>query len=137
MSLPSTSVQEFVVDPKNNQTVYAATFDLGFFKSTDGGATWKLLNTGLPTCTNCYPANSFGGRYVWVDPTSTAIFAATNSDLALSGDGGATWLRVNPGAITFSLSFDTNNPGTVYEFLYNGTYKSTDDGVTFKRSPFP
>jgi hypothetical protein len=47
--LPNIPVNDLVVDPDitSPQTLYAAT-DLGVFTSSDGGATWGTLATGLP-----------------------------------------------------------------------------------------
>ena len=45
--IPDVPVNGFVVDPQNNQHLYAGT-DRGVYNSTDGGATWALYGTGLP-----------------------------------------------------------------------------------------
>jgi len=38
-----------VIDPVTPSTLCAGTFANGVFKSTDAGATWKAVSTGLPT----------------------------------------------------------------------------------------
>lgn len=45
--LPNIPVNDLVVDPDVSGALYAAT-DLGVFASSDGGATWGTLSTGLP-----------------------------------------------------------------------------------------
>ena len=47
--LPNTPVNEVVVDPDDpaHNTLYAAT-DVGVFQTSNGGATWSPLGTGLP-----------------------------------------------------------------------------------------
>jgi hypothetical protein len=45
--LPNIPVNDLVVDPDKPGTLYAAT-DLGVFATTDGGAHWSTLDTGLP-----------------------------------------------------------------------------------------
>jgi hypothetical protein len=48
--LPAGAVTHVLVDPKSpvaSRTVYACIFGRGVFKSTDGGATWNVKNTGI------------------------------------------------------------------------------------------
>src|SRR5262249_46326621 len=42
------SISSIIVDPHHPSTVYAATQDNGVFKTTDGGASWRPVNVGLP-----------------------------------------------------------------------------------------
>ena len=46
-ALPPVPVNAFVVDPLNSTNLYAGT-DVGVYVSTDDGATWNPLGTGLP-----------------------------------------------------------------------------------------
>ena len=46
-NLPDVPVDTVVIDPSNNQTVYAGT-DVGPFMTTNGGASWTRLGTGMP-----------------------------------------------------------------------------------------
>jgi hypothetical protein len=41
-------VNSLAIDPTSPNTLYAATFAGGLFKSTDGGANWTQSNSGLP-----------------------------------------------------------------------------------------
>src|SRR6185436_7181772 len=45
--MPSVPVAAFVVDPQNSNALFAGT-DIGVYQSTDGGANWTPLGTGLP-----------------------------------------------------------------------------------------
>jgi hypothetical protein len=45
--LPFALVRALVVDPSNPNTLYAATGDLGVFKSLDGGVNWTRSSTGI------------------------------------------------------------------------------------------
>jgi hypothetical protein len=61
--------------------------DAGIWRSTNGGATWSLVHSfprpgGLP------PA---AGQLVWALGTAHLVFAAGQTSLAVSRDGGATW----------------------------------------------
>ena len=40
-------VQALAIDPSSPSTMYAGTGGFGVFKSTDGGASWTAINTGL------------------------------------------------------------------------------------------
>jgi len=39
---------DLVMDPGNLNVLYAAFWNYGIYKSTDGGATWTQLTNGLP-----------------------------------------------------------------------------------------
>ena len=41
------SVLSFVIDPHDTATIYLGTVGVGLFKSTDCGATWTHINTGM------------------------------------------------------------------------------------------
>jgi hypothetical protein len=43
------SIYTLAIDPTTPTTLYAGTAFSGLFKSTDGGSTWRAVNTGLPT----------------------------------------------------------------------------------------
>jgi photosystem II stability/assembly factor-like uncharacterized protein len=59
----------------------------GVFKSTNGGATWSAVNTGL------------SNKKVWalaIDPINTnTIYVGTYGGVFKSANGGATWSAVN------------------------------------------
>jgi hypothetical protein len=139
LTVPSTQVVQFAVDPANDQNVYAAAFDKGFFKSTDGGATWNPLNSGLTPCTDCgIEAGYLGAQEIWIDPNTSAVFIYYGISLARSGDGGASWQTIGPFANWYNLSFETTKPGVVYIFSSNyGPLQSTDDGQTFEGVNIP
>ena len=111
----TTAIDTVTIDPSNHNTIYAGTGDLNFgsfsmgsqgiLKSTDGGATWKVLG-----------ANVFGGYYneptgfysqyqavgkVRVDPNnSNNVAAGTKTGVYLSHDGGTTWTQCPANAFT-------------------------------------
>jgi hypothetical protein len=86
-------VRDITIDPQNPKTIYAA-LQVGFMvKSTDGGATWKLLNEGLDADVHT----------IVIDPRNTnSLFIATGGHdyrkgtapgraLYASRDGGESW----------------------------------------------
>jgi uncharacterized protein (TIGR03437 family) len=124
------TLEDLAVDPSNSNVLYLA-LDFGstpgLFKSVDGGATFAPVNNGIPP-----PASALG---VWTDPNlPSVVFAGTNSGLARSADGGASWQLVH--ANGGSLTFDPFTPGTIYSLLSQSAEHppaeiSTDDGVTW------
>ncbi len=77
-SLPDVPVHSLVIDPSNNQTLYAGT-ETGIYNSTDNGTTWNQYNNGMPpyaavdelvlqTGTNTLFAFTHG-RSVWMNYT--------------------------------------------------------------------
>ena len=67
-NLPDIPVNDLVVDPVINATLYAAT-DIGVFSTSDGGHTWSSLVSGLPRVA------VLGLR---LDPQSRVLWAATH-----------------------------------------------------------
>ena len=115
--------------PTNASIRYAAT-QSGMFKSSDGGQSWLISNSGIaPT-----PAGYFGVNDMVVDPQSGNIYIAPNY-LQKSVDGGNSWGRTgwvteNPQAL--KLALDPKTPTTVYAGSNQGVYKSIDGAVTWK-----
>lgn len=124
------------IDTKNPDVLYAATGELssghygysgaGVFKSTDGGATWKL--TGL--------ANVGGFSKIYVHPlNSNLIYAGgvySNSGFYKSTDGGVTWTRtLNLGSVS-DISINPKDPNDVIVAVSGvGIYRSSDGGETW------
>jgi hypothetical protein len=100
-----------IMDPTNDQTIYAAIGDLfgsqynGIYKSTDGGGTWNELQGRLPTGSLQLPG---------VGRISLAI-SQTNSPQTIYT------IMQDTGAFTLGATF-----GTVFRFM-----KSTDGGLTW------
>lgn len=85
-----------VVDPQNSQTVYAGTtqafgaFSPGIWKSTNSGASWTKLTTGLPA--------SLAVHSIVVDPAdSNLIHVGSEVGYYYSTNGGASWTPLNTG----------------------------------------
>jgi uncharacterized protein (TIGR03437 family) len=110
--------------------LFAGTFGDGVFRSTDGGANWTAVNTGL---TN---------KSVWVLATiGENVFAGTEGGgVFRSTDNGANWTAVNTG-----LPRDDEDAIYVYALAANGTslfagvigealFHSNDNGQTWTRS---
>lgn len=95
---------EVALDPKNPEIVYASTWEFrrtpysfnsggagsGFYKSTDGGKTWKELSNGLPS-------KPFGRIAFALAPSAPnnvlAIVESNETGLYISADGGESWKK--------------------------------------------
>jgi photosystem II stability/assembly factor-like uncharacterized protein len=156
---------DVVMDPDNPDVLYAALYarqrkpwaflygvsatakgaDVGgIFKSTDGGATWTKMTSGLPTETGrigLAVARSKPNTVMAIvqsDEGGTSDIDQNHSrrgGIFRSEDAGATWVRVNsfdPRPFYFSrIEIDPANDQRVYVVAWN-VYLSEDGGKTFR-----
>jgi photosystem II stability/assembly factor-like uncharacterized protein len=147
-----TGGMDVAIDPSNPKNVYAVLWEArqgpwengvfsgpgsGFYKSTDGGTTWKQTTKGLPT----YAENlgRIGIEVCQADPKRLyAIIDAKAGGLYRSDDGGESWRLVSdfPGIWERGGDFnevraDPKNPDILY-VANVVTWKSTDAGRTWK-----
>ena len=131
LGLSGRTIQSLAIDPKIPTTLYAGDGTSGLLKSTDGGATWRTINTGLTVSTI---------RAIAVDPaTPTTVYAGTGGGgIFKSIDGGGVWVPVNSGLANLTiqaLAIDPTTPTTLYAgTLFGGVYKSTNGGATWSAS---
>jgi len=151
-NLPSGSILRIAIDPTTPGTLYAVSnapstaFGQNapvttLVKTTDSGATWHAIDTGLPQ-----------NAYVTVltvaasNPAAVYIFAPMQfvppgsgpqppGGLLRSVDGGQTWktLDLTSGNFVFinSLAIDPATPSTLYVSTNGGLLKSSDSGDTW------
>ena len=149
----NTGAIDIVMDPVNPDILYCALWEArqgpwengafsgpgsGLFKSTDGGATWKPLTTGLPT----FDADGLGRIGITVAPSMPSrLFATVNSTrgdgLFRSDDAGESWYRATTDTRVATresdfaeVKVDPTNPDIVYTASVV-TWKSVDGGKTF------
>ncbi len=151
-----TGVSEVAMDPSDPNTLYAATYQrrrqaFGFVgggpgsalhKSTDGGATWATLTTGLPTGilgrigisvyrknpNVVYASVEQGQRY-----TSSISYERRLAGIYRSDDKGASWRKMgdhNPRpAYSSKLLVDPSDERRLYQVQYS---VSDDSGHTWR-----
>lgn len=130
------------INPTNQQIMYCGSLDSGVFKSTNGGANWFTVNTGLT-----YKAvQSFA-----IAPSNPNILYAgtdsmggSNSGVYRSSDAGATWTLYNTGIAQKSIQaigVSPTDPNVAYIAVFNavanstdGLYKTTNGGVNWTPS---
>jgi hypothetical protein len=135
-------VHGIAIDPQDSSILYGWN-GMGIFKSTDRGASWNALNSGLPTRVNNPPQSQGVVNVVVIDPQSpSTLYAVLSGDgIFKSTDGGAGWVTANSGlpatsvngrqnyAVT-SLVIDPDHPDTLYA-NGDGVLRSTDGGATW------
>jgi photosystem II stability/assembly factor-like uncharacterized protein len=113
--------------------LFGGTWGYGVYRSTDNGATWTVVNNGLP---------DFYARWVYalaVVPSSSGVgsnlFAAMEyGGVFRSTDDGANWVAVNSGFgvarsfVTLGFAGSTLLAGCAHQLGSSGVYRSVDDG---------
>jgi photosystem II stability/assembly factor-like uncharacterized protein len=139
----NTGVTDVVVDPQNPETVYAAAYqrrrhmwtlinggpESALYKSTDAGASWNKLKSGLPTV-------ELGRIGLAISPVDSNVLYATveaadkKGGIFRSSDRGGSWERRNEfdvGAMYYSrIVADPKNVDRVY--VMNVFLMVSDDG---------
>jgi photosystem II stability/assembly factor-like uncharacterized protein len=141
---------DLAFDPGDPQTIYAALWNTrrppwsiyppsygpgsGLYKSTDGGANWQQLTSGLPS-------DGLGRIGIAVAPTNRSrvyvIVDAMAGGLYRSDDAGATWRQASADSRIWGrgwyfgkVTVDPKNADLVY-VMNTGAYRSRDGGRTF------
>ncbi len=168
MGLPdSERIAKIIVQPNDSNTVYAAvpgklwsdSAERGLYKTTDGGANWKLVLKG--------PNLSTGASTIALDPSNPNIIFAglwdfrrkgwtfrsggegpdqpSGSGLFRSADGGATWTELTAEANKgfpqkpygrIAVAIAPTNPKRVYAFVEStksALFVSDDGGATWEQ----
>jgi Sortilin, neurotensin receptor 3,/Domain of unknown function DUF11 len=123
-------VHGFAVDPQNANTVYASMYPAGFFRSTDGAATWDVIN--MPAALQLIyqiavdPLNS---QRIWV--------ATTDAGILVSSDRGSTWTQRTPANNMYDVKVHPSSPDTIFatSHIDGRVWKSMDAGLTWALLP--
>lgn len=123
-----------VVDPNQNQTVFAGSYVSGVYKTYDQGDSWYRLNVGL--------GNLKIQSLAIHNTNSNIVFAGTyGGGIYISFDGGGSWQASNGGVlgnhIIYDIEIDSNNANVIYVATrINGSlkgyiYKSVNSGTSW------
>ncbi|MCX6317471.1 MAG: hypothetical protein NTW29_09290 [Bacteroidetes bacterium] len=143
-------VKCLAIDPNNSNNLWVGSASGGIWKSTDAGANWSLVPTGL---------NVLGVSSILVDPAnSNTIYAGTGEvyrvdtsnigynvwktrgtygiGIIKSTNGGATWSKVlnkNTSQLFAiqSMEFSPLSSDTIYACATDGLYRSANNGSTW------
>lgn len=126
---PKLFIDNIIVDPRDSRVIYVAAHRHkdpgGFFKTTDGGATWRESQE--------LKAESI--HSLEQSPTNPNILVVgTNNRVFKSTDSGETWSPVSPFGTTAieSLAIDPRDSNTIYAGTWYLPYKSSDGGQSWK-----
>lgn len=124
---PGAAFRYLAIAPTVPSTVYGAGAESGLYKSTDGGANWTRIETGLPN----RHVHALG-----VAATSAQlVFVAVDGGLYRSANGGTSWEPANEGLDDSAIQVIANHP-TNGAILYagarnGGVFRSVDAGATW------
>jgi photosystem II stability/assembly factor-like uncharacterized protein len=124
-------VYELVLDPRDPDVVYAATWERGLLKTSDGGSSWRSVGLKAVYSVVVDPANP---EIVYAGAAGVALGGASaNSGVFRSSDGGASWQPVGlQGTNVDALALDSQHRDTVYAGTNGkGVFKSTDGGASW------
>ncbi len=103
-----TNASSLAIDPANSKILYAGLRGNdnkgtggGVFKTTDGGASWTAINTGLAStrvqALAVDPANSSTVYAAAMDAIVPVTYAGVGGGVYKTTDGGASWTAINTG----------------------------------------
>jgi photosystem II stability/assembly factor-like uncharacterized protein len=132
------STGSLAIDPQDSRILYVGaanteTSNQELYKSTDSGATWNTINTGLT-----YFANNTV-NVIAVDPKNSAnVYAGFDKGgMAKSANGGAAWSGINSGlraAVVNTLATDPANSQVIFAGTESdGLFASTTGGQSWKK----
>lgn len=127
---PQLVIDDMFVDSRDSNVIYAAGHRHkapgGFFKSKDGGKTWKeskeLRNESIHAMTQSES-----------DPEN--LFVGTTSGVWVSRNSGDDWEKISSGSMPInvnSLAIDPRSRDTIFAGTWWRAYKSTDAGKSWK-----
>jgi hypothetical protein len=123
-----------VVDPKDSNVIWLGTgennsqrsahFGTGLYKSTDAGATWKMVGLEKSEHIGKIAVDPRNSNVVWVAAQGPLFTEEGGGDRGLykTTDGGATWSRslfINDTTGVTDVVFDPKNP----DIMFAGTYQ--------------
>jgi photosystem II stability/assembly factor-like uncharacterized protein len=119
------------VDTRNPNILYAGVDQdwfggavLGFFRTTDGGATWSMFGDGLADVI----ATGTLFSALAIDPERSILYLGTSgSGVFSSMDGGAHWVPFNDGLPNLDIrALAVNGDGTVYAGTLGGVFRTVN-----------
>jgi hypothetical protein len=133
------SITSVLVDPLDQNMVYAGSFGGGVLKTVDGGNTWFKSGTGMP-------GNAVIQSLGLIPSSRSMVFAGTHGDgLYRSVNYGDTWTKVGQSFgtnVVYGITPDPNRANVIYVVTrvndvsvcrgYRGAfYRSEDYGLTW------
>jgi photosystem II stability/assembly factor-like uncharacterized protein len=116
-------------DPAHRNILYAGTPHLAW-KTTNGGATWRVIHKGMPDDSDIFSLDLDGDR-------PRRLFAGACSGIYRSLDGGNTWASLEQAVggqfRTYVVAHAPSSPNALFVGTSAGLLQSQDGGVTWHR----
>jgi photosystem II stability/assembly factor-like uncharacterized protein len=128
------------VVPSDPASLYAALYDGGMSKSSDGGRTWSTIMNGLPhDFFYGYSSSGWEADSIAVDPASAStVYVGKPQGLFKTTDGGINWRQLVTIPAASSIVVDAANPSVVYAASgVFGVWRSNDEGMTWTLAGLP
>jgi photosystem II stability/assembly factor-like uncharacterized protein len=123
-------LDQLIIDPRDSNVIYVSghrnQMPGGFFKSTDGGITWKESSLLKGEAIHAMTQSKYEPSVMLIG-TKTGVFRST--------DSGENWTKLASTTMPTdanSMQFDPENYSTMYVGTTWRPYKSTDAGKTWK-----
>lgn len=126
--LENVSPRVIALDPANPDTIYAGTYEMGVYKSSDAAKHWTHASHGIANLRVRALVALPGALYAGTD--GGGIFRSTN--------GAASWQEINRGLldkVVRALAADPRNPKVLYAGTWHGVYKTEDAGEHWSADP--
>ena len=127
---PQLILDQLIIDSRNSDVIYTSghrhTLPGGFFKSKDGGKTWKEAKELKDQAIHSMTQSSTSPDIITV--------GATNG-VWISDDSGDSWKKIESETIPLNvdaLAIDPRNPKTIYAGTWYRPYKTTDGGKNWR-----
>jgi photosystem II stability/assembly factor-like uncharacterized protein len=142
--LTNTFVQAVAIDPFNPNVLYAGTTNWsnehspyrGLLKSTDAGASWFEINSGMNDALSAHSA--IMAIVIDRDNPSTVYAATAGSGIFKTNNGGASWRPLNDGLTNLdvqSLALSPDHSHILYAGTSAGVFKIVDGVVSLTTNP--
>ena len=130
-------VRDITIAPDDPNTIYAALQVGHMLKTTDGGATWRLLDNGLDEDVHAIVTDPRDTSHLYISSGGEGMRAgkASGRSLYRSLDGGESWLPIamefqNEYSVAFA--YDPSDPSVMYSAVANGNpgrWSARDSGA--------
>ncbi|MCY7345782.1 MAG: hypothetical protein LH614_06115, partial [Pyrinomonadaceae bacterium] len=130
LNRPQLVLDQLMVDVRDSKMIYTSGHKHnragGFFKTTDGGATWKEAKELSQQAIHSMVQSSF-------DPN--VILVGTTNGVWMSKNSGDDWTKIDSATMPInvgSLAVDPRNTNTIYAGTWWRAYKTTDAGKNWR-----
>ena len=129
--LEALSPRAIALDRRDPEVLYVGTYEMGVYKSADGGRSWERASAGI---------GNPRIRDLVIDPhDGRIVYAGTDGGgVYRTADGGKTWSERNRGLIDKTLRCliaDPDKSGILYAGTWHGVYRTDDGAATWQANP--